>query len=53
MRKGLDIDEFAPGLSFFFNSHVDSSGDRHSGRLEDLGAVDEGRYGAQKSDRGC
>jgi methylmalonyl-CoA mutase, N-terminal domain len=23
VRKGLDIDEFAPGLSFFFNSHVD------------------------------
>jgi methylmalonyl-CoA mutase N-terminal domain/subunit len=22
-RRGLDIDEFAPGLSFFFNSHVD------------------------------
>jgi methylmalonyl-CoA mutase N-terminal domain/subunit len=23
MRRGLDVDEFAPGLSFFFNSHVD------------------------------
>src|SRR5918999_317933 len=23
LRRGLDIDEFAPGLSFFFNSHVD------------------------------
>jgi methylmalonyl-CoA mutase, N-terminal domain len=23
MRRGLDIDEFAPGLSFFFNSHID------------------------------
>lgn len=23
MRRGLDIDDFAPGLSFFFNSHVD------------------------------
>jgi methylmalonyl-CoA mutase N-terminal domain/subunit len=22
-RRGLDIDDFAPGLSFFFNSHVD------------------------------
>ncbi|MGH2746715.1 MAG: acyl-CoA mutase large subunit family protein [Actinomycetota bacterium] len=22
-RRGLDIDEFAPGLSFFFNSHID------------------------------
>ncbi|MGH2789524.1 MAG: acyl-CoA mutase large subunit family protein, partial [Actinomycetota bacterium] len=23
LRRGLDIDAFAPGLSFFFNSHVD------------------------------
>ena len=23
LRRGLDIDEFAPGLSFFFNSHID------------------------------
>ncbi len=23
MRKGMDIDDFAPGLSFFFNSHID------------------------------
>jgi methylmalonyl-CoA mutase N-terminal domain/subunit len=23
LKRGLDIDEFAPGLSFFFNSHVD------------------------------
>jgi methylmalonyl-CoA mutase N-terminal domain/subunit len=23
VRKGLDVDDFAPGLSFFFNSHVD------------------------------
>ena len=23
MRHGLDIDDFAPGLSFFFNSHTD------------------------------
>jgi methylmalonyl-CoA mutase, N-terminal domain len=23
LRRGLDIDDFAPGLSFFFNSHVD------------------------------
>ena len=23
MRRGLDIDDFAPGLSFFFNSHID------------------------------
>ncbi|MGH2755843.1 MAG: acyl-CoA mutase large subunit family protein, partial [Actinomycetota bacterium] len=23
LRRGLDIDKFAPGLSFFFNSHVD------------------------------
>src|ERR687892_1702711 len=23
LRRGLDIDTFAPGLSFFFNSHVD------------------------------
>jgi methylmalonyl-CoA mutase N-terminal domain/subunit len=23
MRRGLDVDDFAPGLSFFFNSHVD------------------------------
>ena len=23
IRHGLDIDEFAPGLSFFFNSHID------------------------------
>ena len=23
LRRGLDIDVFAPGLSFFFNSHVD------------------------------
>ena len=23
MRHGLDIDDFAPGLSFFFNSHID------------------------------
>jgi len=23
LRRGLDIDSFAPGLSFFFNSHVD------------------------------
>ena len=22
-RKGLNVDEFAPRLSFFFNSHVD------------------------------
>jgi methylmalonyl-CoA mutase N-terminal domain/subunit len=22
-RRGLDVDEFAPGLSFFFNSHID------------------------------
>ncbi|HEX2240864.1 MAG TPA: methylmalonyl-CoA mutase family protein [Actinomycetota bacterium] len=22
-RRGLDVDEFAPGISFFFNSHVD------------------------------
>jgi methylmalonyl-CoA mutase N-terminal domain/subunit len=23
IRRGLDVDDFAPGLSFFFNSHVD------------------------------
>jgi len=23
LRRGLDVDEFAPGLSFFFNSHID------------------------------
>ncbi|MBA2724554.1 MAG: methylmalonyl-CoA mutase, partial [Actinobacteria bacterium] len=23
MRRGLDIDDIAPGLSFFFNSHID------------------------------
>jgi methylmalonyl-CoA mutase, N-terminal domain len=23
VRRGLDVDDFAPGLSFFFNSHVD------------------------------
>ncbi|HYN36411.1 MAG TPA: methylmalonyl-CoA mutase family protein, partial [Actinomycetota bacterium] len=23
MRRGLDVDDFAPGLSFFFNSHID------------------------------
>jgi methylmalonyl-CoA mutase N-terminal domain/subunit len=23
LRNGLDIDDFAPGLSFFFNSHID------------------------------
>ncbi len=23
IRRGLDVDEFAPGLSFFFNSHID------------------------------
>ena len=23
LRRGLDVDTFAPGLSFFFNSHVD------------------------------
>ena len=23
LRRGLDIDSFAPGLSFFFNSHID------------------------------
>jgi methylmalonyl-CoA mutase N-terminal domain/subunit len=23
MRHGLDVDSFAPGLSFFFNSHID------------------------------
>jgi methylmalonyl-CoA mutase N-terminal domain/subunit len=23
MRHGLDVDDFAPGLSFFFNSHID------------------------------
>jgi methylmalonyl-CoA mutase, N-terminal domain len=23
IRNGLDIDDFAPGLSFFFNSHID------------------------------
>jgi methylmalonyl-CoA mutase, N-terminal domain len=23
LRRGLDIDQFAPGLSFFFNSHID------------------------------
>ena len=23
LRRGLDIDDFAPGLSFFFNSHID------------------------------
>ncbi len=23
MRRGLDVDDFAPGLSFFFNAHVD------------------------------
>jgi methylmalonyl-CoA mutase N-terminal domain/subunit len=23
VRNGLDVDDFAPGLSFFFNSHVD------------------------------
>ena len=23
MRRGLDIDDLAPGLSFFFNSHID------------------------------
>jgi isobutyryl-CoA mutase large subunit len=23
LKRGLDIDDFAPGLSFFFNSHVD------------------------------
>jgi isobutyryl-CoA mutase large subunit len=23
LRRGLDVDAFAPGLSFFFNSHVD------------------------------
>jgi methylmalonyl-CoA mutase, N-terminal domain len=23
MRRGLDVDELAPGLSFFFNSHID------------------------------
>ena len=23
LRAGLDVDDFAPGLSFFFNSHVD------------------------------
>jgi methylmalonyl-CoA mutase N-terminal domain/subunit len=23
LRRGMDIDSFAPGLSFFFNSHVD------------------------------
>ena len=23
LRNGLDVDDFAPGLSFFFNSHVD------------------------------
>ncbi|MEA2433732.1 MAG: isobutyryl-CoA mutase large subunit [Actinomycetota bacterium] len=23
LKRGLDIDEFAPGLSFFFNSHID------------------------------
>jgi methylmalonyl-CoA mutase, N-terminal domain len=23
MRRGLDVDDFAPGLSFFFNSHFD------------------------------
>jgi methylmalonyl-CoA mutase N-terminal domain/subunit len=23
IRRGLDVDQFAPGLSFFFNSHID------------------------------
>ena len=23
IRRGLEVDEFAPGLSFFFNSHID------------------------------
>jgi methylmalonyl-CoA mutase N-terminal domain/subunit len=23
LRRGLDVDDFAPGLSFFFNSHID------------------------------
>ncbi|HEY7875780.1 MAG TPA: methylmalonyl-CoA mutase family protein [Actinomycetota bacterium] len=23
VRRGMDVDDFAPGLSFFFNSHVD------------------------------
>src|SRR5918995_6864265 len=23
LRRGLDVDEFAPGLSFFFNNHID------------------------------
>ena len=23
IRRGLDVDDFAPGLSFFFNSHID------------------------------
>jgi len=23
LKRGLDVDEFAPGLSFFFNSHID------------------------------
>jgi len=23
MRRGLDVDDFAPGISFFFNSHID------------------------------
>jgi methylmalonyl-CoA mutase, N-terminal domain len=23
VRRGLDVDDFAPGLSFFFNSHID------------------------------
>ncbi len=23
MRQGMDVDDFAPGLSFFFNSHID------------------------------
>ena len=23
LRNGLDVDDFAPGLSFFFNSHID------------------------------
>ncbi|MFP5352395.1 MAG: methylmalonyl-CoA mutase [Actinomycetota bacterium] len=23
LRRGMDVDDFAPGLSFFFNSHID------------------------------
>src|SRR5688500_16077834 len=50
LRNGLDVDDFAPGLSFFFNSHIDFFEEiakfRAARRI--WARWMKGRYGAQK-----